>query len=79
MFYENGVTPEEVERIQALDQLESVAYQMNTTPGYGYISRNQSHLWEQKNIIRIYNFDNYNILVKEQALTSKSLIFKLYR
>eukprot|EP00347_Sterkiella_histriomuscorum_P001367 403372309 len=44
MFYENGVTPEEVERIQALDQLESVAYQMNTTPGYGYISRNQSHL-----------------------------------
>ena len=40
IFYENGVTPDEIERIQNIDAMECAAHEMLTTPGYGLISRN---------------------------------------
>ena len=44
IFYENGVTAEEVERIRHLDAIEQLAFQMQSTPGYGYISRDQMNV-----------------------------------
>lgn len=44
IFYENGVTQDEIERIQHIDAMECVAFEMQSLPGYGLVSRNQSHM-----------------------------------
>jgi hypothetical protein len=36
IFYENGCTPEEVERFRHQDEIEEMAQRMLATPGYGY-------------------------------------------
>jgi len=36
IFYENGVSQEEVDRIRYLDAVEILGQQLGATPGYGY-------------------------------------------
>ena len=36
IFYEDGVTKEEVARFQAMDEIENLAHNMHARPGYGY-------------------------------------------
>ena len=36
IFYEDGVTKEEVARFQHMDQIENLAHNMQARPGYGY-------------------------------------------
>lgn len=43
IYYEQGVSDEEKERIQMQDQLQILAYNMNCKPGYGLTSLNQSY------------------------------------
>ena len=42
IFFENGVTAEEVERFRQQDAIELAAFQMRTTPGYGYVLQNDA-------------------------------------
>ena len=42
IFYENGVTAEEVERFRQQDAIELAAFHMRTTPGYGYALQNDA-------------------------------------
>ncbi len=37
IFYEDTVSPEEVERFQMQDEIERQAHQMQVTPGFGYM------------------------------------------
>ena len=37
IFYENDVTPEEVERFRAMDETEILAHNMSARPGYGFV------------------------------------------
>ena len=39
IFYENNVTPDEVARFEAQDQIETLAHNMAATPGYGFAIR----------------------------------------
>lgn len=36
IFYQNDVTKEDVERIQHIDEMETIAFMMRAQPGYGY-------------------------------------------
>jgi len=44
VFYENDATPEEIERFQQQDQIESLAWHMRGKPGFGYVQRDQRHM-----------------------------------
>jgi len=39
IFYENSATPEDIQRIQALDAMETLAGTMKAQAGYGYFSK----------------------------------------
>jgi hypothetical protein len=46
IFYENGVTQEEVDRIRHQDMIESLGVTMQSTPGYGYFK----HVGDQRHV-----------------------------
>jgi len=43
-FYDADVTKEEKERIEMLDQLDILTYNLEARPGYGMIQLNQKHI-----------------------------------
>jgi hypothetical protein len=42
IFYENDTTPEEVERIRMIDEVEKLGHNMSLQPGYGLIHKGRS-------------------------------------
>ena len=44
VFYLNDTTPEEIERIRHQDMVESLAYQMNSQPGFGLVGRDARYV-----------------------------------
>ena len=42
IFYENDVTPEEMERIRMMDEVENLATNMSRIPGYGIVHKGRS-------------------------------------
>ena len=43
IYYQNDVTPEEVERIRMQDEAEALAWNMSIKPGYGLIHKGRSN------------------------------------
>lgn len=44
VFYENNLSPEEIERIQAIDMIETLGSRMAAQPGYGYFHGDAKHI-----------------------------------
>jgi hypothetical protein len=39
VYYVDGTSEEEIERFRHQDQIETIAYQMNSMPGYGMFNK----------------------------------------
>jgi hypothetical protein len=44
IFYENGVSKEEIERIQQLDMLEALTVKIQSEPGFGYVKKDVKYI-----------------------------------
>lgn len=44
VYYLDGTTEEEIERFRHQDQIESLAYTMDTMPGFGMFNKDGRHL-----------------------------------
>ena len=44
VYYQDGTSAEEIERFRHQDQIETLAFQMNSMAGYGYFTKDGRHM-----------------------------------